>query len=175
MAHENIDATIAELGLTVESRFIPWSQSRNKGEKQPSLNWVVTLKRNGRDVISTDYGAGMAHCPAYGAVQYQQGRNLDGQRAIARECETGRAYLGEYSKGGIHIRPDARDVIYSLIMDASVLDSGGFESWVADFGYDPDSRKAETIYRACLDIALKLRSGIGEDGLAKLRDAFEGY
>ena len=30
-------------------------------------------------------------------------------------------------------------------------------------------------YRACLDIALKLRAAIGEDGLAKLREAAQDY
>jgi hypothetical protein len=57
----------------------------------------------------------------------------------------------------------------------SVLDSGSFEEWAADYGFDTDSRKAETTYRACLDIALKLRNGIGEDGLRKLQEAFQDY
>ena len=61
-----------------------------------------------------------------------------------------------------HIEPDKLDVINSLVMDASVLNSSSFEDWADEFGYDRDSRKAETIYRACLDIALKLRNAIGE-------------
>lgn len=66
METETIDraAEIAALGLTVAAVFIPFSRSRNKDEKSPSLNWRVTIKRNGREIISTDYGAGYGHCPA---------------------------------------------------------------------------------------------------------------
>ena len=42
-------------------------------------------------------------------------------------------------------------------------------------GYDPDSRKAEGIYRACLELALKLRNGLGEKLLAELREAVADY
>jgi hypothetical protein len=34
---------------------------------------------------------------------------------------------------------------------------------------------AEAIYNACIDIALKLRSAIGESGLSELREAFQDY
>jgi hypothetical protein len=41
-------------------------------------------------------------------------------------------------------------VLSSVILDArSVLDADGFEDWARDFGYDPDSRSAEKMYRAC--------------------------
>lgn len=165
---------IASLGLTVESVFVPFSQSRNKAEKNPSLNWVVTVKRNGRDVIKTDYSAGMGHCPGY-----KQGNSVANMVA-KHECETGRKakidMTGKaYSPQGAPILPDAVSVIYSLVMDSSVLDAGGFENWAGDLGYDTDSRSAESTYRACLDIALKMRGAIGESGLETLRDAFQDY
>lgn len=56
-----------------------------------------------------------------------------------------------------------------------MLDSSTFEEWANEFGYDPDSRKAEVIYRACLEIALKLRNGLGEDRLRDLRELFTDY
>lgn len=86
-AKQTAQAALDALGLTVESVFVPWSRSRNKGEKSPSLNWIVTVKRNGKDVLT----------------------------------------------------------------------------------------KGETIYRACLEIALKLRAAIGEAGLAALQNAFQDY
>src|SRR5690606_27827140 len=49
---------IEEAGLTVAAVFVPWSQSRNKGERSPSLNWRVTLQCKGRDVLTCDYSAG---------------------------------------------------------------------------------------------------------------------
>jgi hypothetical protein len=55
---ENILRVANELGLTMEAKFIPFSLSRNKDEKHANLNWLVTIKRNGRDVLATDYSAG---------------------------------------------------------------------------------------------------------------------
>lgn len=178
MECETLDpaAAVAALDLTVESVFVPFSQSRNKDEKHRSLNWQVTLKRRGHAVLSTDYSAGIAHCPSY----RQRRLSVDEDAALQWECENGktaqRVPTGASSfYGRKPILPDALDVIYSLVMDSDVLDAGGFEKWAGDLGYDTDSRAAESIYRACLDIALKLRAGIGEEGLHALREAFQDY
>lgn len=175
MTTETIDrnALISELGLTVESVFVPFSQSRNKAEKHPTLNWRVTLKRDGRDILTTDYSAGSAHCPAYKAKTLGAQNSVDRDNAIRWECEHGRAKLA--ISGGRPILPGTIDVLYSLAMDSDVLDAGGFEQWAGDLGYDTDSRSAETTYRACLDIALKMRSGLGDDNLRRLREAFQDY
>lgn len=169
-----IVATLESLKLTVESRFVPFSQSRNKAEKHATLNWVVTVKRDGRDVLSTDYSAGAAHCPSY-----KQGNSVAIMLAH-HECETGRKAKVDmtgkaYSPNGATIRPDAVDVIYSLSMDSSVLDYAGFEDWASEYGYDADSRSAESAYRACLDIALKLRAAIGEAGLETLKTVYQDF
>lgn len=49
-----IAATLESLKLTVEARFVPFSQSRNKAEKHKTLNWFVTVKRDGRNPWSLD-------------------------------------------------------------------------------------------------------------------------
>lgn len=164
---------IATLGLTVDSVFVPFSQSRNKDSDHKSLNWRVTIKRNGREILTTDYSAGVAHCPAYKDSTLGRQDSVDRVRAIAQQCETGRN--GKPGRPGEWIRPDSVDVLYSLVMDSNVIDSGGFESWAADYGYDPDSRKAESIYRECLEHALKLRAWIGGENLDALREAFQDY
>ena len=156
MAKEKIQAFMAENKVTIESEFVPWSQSRNKGEKHRSLNWRIRLLHAGRTILETDYSAGVAHCPSY-----RQGRRTVD---VERETETGR-----------RIAPDACDVIASLSMNSSVLDCSSFEEWAGEFGYDVDSRKAESIYRACLEIALKLRNGLGEEGLRALQIATQDY
>jgi hypothetical protein len=176
-AKQRILDTMAELGLTVESDFIPFSKSRNKGEKQPSLNWRVRLMRKGKLGIETEYGAGCAHCPSY---KQRIGKpSYDEKRAIDFECETGKAARlmasMDHIIGGKPIPPDPADVIHSLVLDGSAIDAGSFESWASDYGYDIDSRKAEAMYRACVDTGLKLRAALGEDGLSKLREAFQDY
>ena len=173
----DIKSTLCDLGLTLKSTFIPFSQSRNKVERIPSLNWRVTVERNGREVLTTDYSAGMGHCPSYkqGARQ-----TLDYMSAINHECETGKTARRKWSGSstifsGADIAPKTEDVFYSLVMDSDVMDAGGFEYWAANYGFDADSRKAEATYRACLDIALKLRAAIGDEGLSRLREAFQDY
>lgn len=181
---ETLLAAMAKHGITVTAEFVPWSQSRNKGEKSPSLNWRVTLNRNSmpgaeplpRPILTTDYSAGMGHCPSY-----KQGRlSVDTDAAIRSECETGRSFKREFDRvyktaGGTKLEPKPADVMHSLILDSDVIDHPTYESWASDFGYDEDSRKGEAIYRACLEIALKLRAGLGESVLAELRDAAQDY
>lgn len=183
---DKLAAAMAALGLTIAAEFVPFSQSRSKAEEWQSLNWRITLQRNGRDVLSSDYGAGTGHCPAHKRAKRDKTRYMESlrKRAIAAECETGRAHdFGEgmlFGRDGIRdlripIMPDSVDVMWSLSQDSSVLDSGGFENWASELGYDSDSRTAESIYQHCLEIALKLRGAIGESGLESLRIAGEDF
>ena len=178
--------TVDRLGLSIRAEFVPFSQSRNKaetderGRPRRTLNWRVTLVANGRDILATDYSAGAGHCPAYQASVKKLGsvNSTLRDKFIEWECENGReSHVNEFQapRGHKPILPDSLDVIASLVMDSSVLDESSFEDWASSLGYDVDSRKAESIYRACLAIALQLRNGIGESGLAALRDAFQDY
>ncbi len=221
MSKNPLEAAIEAHGITVKAEFVPFSKSRNAtrtdtdGKPWKSLNWKVTLQRNGRDILTTDYGAGVAHCPGYGSkvapthFQAHNYRNSSGkpypgttsmyrtatpaerlnqyrEAIAAAECESGFPMeIDPWGRGPENvfkrkanseaIQPKLTDVVHSLVMDASVLDSGGFEDWAADLGYDTDSRKAESIYRECLEIALKLRAGLGESVLSELREAAQDY
>jgi hypothetical protein len=178
-------AAIEALGLSIDAKFIPFSQSRNKGQDYHNLNWSITVKRNGKDVLTTDYSAGSAHCPGYNVpnhVKPERFRTIWRNAVVAWECENG--FKGQYSESTgttsrafktIKLEPDVSDVFYSLVMDSQVLDYSSFEDAADNWGYDVDSRKAEAIYRACLEIALKLRASIGESGLKALSEAFEDY
>lgn len=177
---ERIEQVAKALGITMEAKFIPWSQSRNDREKNPSLNWLVTLKRNDRAFLTTDYMAGSGHCPAYKA-KWHPTKKWEKNKAIAWECENGLpANVTSYghvgrAMGAKPILPALCDVLYSLSLDSSVLDAGGFEGWASEYGYDTDSRKAEETYKACLNIALKMRAAIGGAGLEQLRNACQDY
>jgi len=183
---QQIEAWAIRHGVTMRAEFVPLSQSRNKDEKSPTLNWKVTLRKvNPRfeaspAFLTTDYSAGCAHCPAYKlSVRECGGQNsMMRHEAIRMECENGKAIqmYGETPRLTTnHILPDLADVLYSLSMDADVLNSGSFENWASEYGYDTDSRKAESIYRACLDIALKMRAALGDSALQELRDACQDY
>ena len=169
---ERITQWAEKHGATMAVEFVPLSRSRNAGEKFPTLNWKVTIQRNGRNVLTTDYSAGCAHCPAdkmkvEGGAYHR--RNVK-EGAIAWECEHGKS-----SQGRKPILPDFVNVLWSLSMDYSVLDAGGFESWAGDLGYYTDSRKAESIYQACIEIALALRGAFGDAGMVELAEAGQDY
>lgn len=148
-----------------------------KGEKPwRCLKWRVTLIVNGRDRFCFDYSAGEAHCPSY----KPGGRTVFVQKeAVNVELETGRHCIKADSvfgpRLGANIEPDGCDVLYSLAMDAGVIDFPNFESWADDYGYDPDSRDAERVYRLCLEQALQLRAAVGNQALEALRVACQDY
>lgn len=161
-------AWVDSLELDYKAVFVPQSQSRNKDEKQRSLNWRVSL-----GPLTTDYMQGIGHVPGY---KFNQRRTLE---VVTREnvaAERGRYFpdtARSFHVGGKPIpAPELDDVLYCLISDASVLDYATFEEWADDFGYDTDSRKAEQIYRDCLALALQLRSFIDLDAA---REAFKDY
>lgn len=199
--------TLSELmqaeGITVHSVFVPFSQSRNRDEETHSLNWRVTLQVGGmarREVLTTDYGAGIGHCESVDST----GNKLCGwlkispeaMAQIKLECEDGKARQ-EMRGGNYRIKtrentkplpephvagdsrprethftmPDAADVLHSLLLDGSAIDAGGFEDWASDYGYDTDSRKAETMYRTCVDTGLALRAAFGESLLQELHES----
>lgn len=177
--NDQIKAVLNEHNLTVESVFIPFSQSRNAGEKNPSLNWKVTLKQKGKNILTTDYSAGCAHAPSY---KQSFKRNIDNERMVYAECEYGgeaqHTQTMDYisvpnSKKGT-LKPNEQDVIYSLLMDSDVLEYACFEDWADSFGYSVDSRAHEKIYNACLKNALQFRK-IGETAIAELREAYQDY
>ena len=184
MTKDEIKALIDSMGLTLDAVFVPFSQSRNAKGKYKSLNWKVTLRRDGREVLTADYSAGCAHAPSY---KQHFGRPTNNSRdrelMVEWECEHGypargvgfgtKVYGGSNAKNAI--LPDSCDVLHSLVLDADVLEHRGFEYWASNFGYDTDSRKAEAIYRACLDLALKLKNSLSDEQFAALRKAFQDY
>jgi len=55
------------------------------------------------------------------------------------------------------VHPSAASVLYSLTFDR-YAESETFADWCANYGYDDDSIKAQGIYHACIENAVKLRA-----------------
>ena len=70
-----------------------------------------------------------------------------------------------FYQGSAHKKPPTLvDVLACLHSDASgVQDGRTFEDWAGDFGYDTDSRKAESTFKACQKIARQLRDFLGAE------------
>lgn len=170
---------LSAMGVTMTATFVPFSQSRNKAEKNPSLNWRVTIKLRDRVVIAdVDYMQGCAHCPAYklsAAVAGAQ-NSVTRMRLIREECNSGRVAIpGRLQKAGAALpAPSLADVMQSLLLDGNVIDAGSFEDWCNEYGYDADSIKARGMYDDCLQIALKLRGAFGDKTMRELNELFEG-
>lgn len=166
---ERVDALVKELGLTVETVFVPWSASRSKGDKDPSLNWSVTLKRGDRPILTVDYTEGCAYCPSF-----KQGDNTQATwDKIKLECEHGHRYC-KYGYGP-KIAFKLSDFLYSIMSDCDAIEYSGFEEWARTMGDNPDSIKAKKAYDACLDTALKMRHALGDANVQRLREAFQDY
>lgn len=76
----------------------------------------------------------------------------------------GRKTLTTYYTMGPAHRGDveAADVLNSLALDAQgVLDCPRFAEFAREYGYDEDSRKAESTFKACLRIKQKLERFLG--------------
>jgi hypothetical protein len=182
---ETLQRAAARLNLTVKAQFVPFSVSRSKDQKDKNLNWRVTLQRDGRDIITTDYSAGQAHCPAYKLRNTRTDTNWprrfdqEQRDAIARECETGRVHVismsGHIIAKSKAIIPNECDVIQALVNDSDVLNYSCFDAWAGEFGFNTDSRQAEKIYQDCLAIALKLHAGLDEQALSELQAACQDY
>jgi hypothetical protein len=182
----HLEATLQAAGLSISCEFVPFSRSRNAAEKLPSLNWRVTVYMLSGVVLTTDYGQGSAYAPSYKPTFTSRRTLADQDRdlMVAWECETGGHAIGVRHTGTVEAYgslskkvspPTAADVLYSLLSDASAIDSPTYEDWADDYGYDRDSRKGEAIYRACIEIGLKLRAALGEPLLSELRDATQDY
>lgn len=187
MEKKDILAFMSEHEIVIDAVFVPWSKSRSfdpakvKYPQDKSLNWKVTLRYRGKAVIETDYMAGIAHCPCYKKIRRLSGGGVSLYDAefLEREVENGFPYR---DMGGMPwldkknpILPEPDSVLYSLLLDGDAIDYFSFEDWASNYGYDTDSRKAEVMYRACIDIGLKLRNAFGEKLLTELRDIFQDY
>lgn len=171
------------IGLESSFAFVPLSQSRHAkpgadGKIWQSLNWKVTLRRStgSKASLVVDYAQGSGNAPASkmkAPTPYD--RRLRAE-AIASECETGRVssrlFAGSnkfHASQKAIAPPRLGDVLHSLVQDASVLDSNGFEDWASDLGYDTDSRSAEKTYRECMEQSQKFRAIVGTHVLSEMR------
>src|SRR5690606_22868420 len=132
--------------------------------------------------LETDYMQGCAHIPHY---VHAFGKYAVYAAAVREACATGKSRIVpaknayDAAQGGRVVpvvreipAPDFADVLYSLVLDASAIDFTCFEEWASEYGYDPDSRKAEQTWRECLDTALKLRRIVDLD---EAREVFQDY
>jgi hypothetical protein len=95
----------------------------------------------------------------------------------------GKAMSLYFSQGSAHVKaPTLEDVLDCLASDAASIENSkpsdehpraiysdtAFENWATEFGYDPDSRKAEKMYKATRRQAEQLKRTIGPEAYDQL-------
>lgn len=143
---------LATIGLTYAATFQPRPQPIDT-VKYPQLHWLITLT-TGKQVAQFPYSQGMGHVKGYQAYHKTPYDRRIAEDAYRKTCETGKLYrpsqtLGFWPTSATQPAPDVLDVLYCLVLDASVRHASTYEEWAAEYGYDPDSRKGEQVYRAC--------------------------
>ena len=184
---ETAPATLAEvadsLGFSLEILTGP-TAAVEPADSKDGKPWVhiafsVRLLRNGREVLATPYKLGTGHVPkgALLAVRDVTNHEQHCQNTI-RNNRTPHpdapGYLSLLEKAArlAKLVPALADVLHSLVSDgAAYFDAETFENWCGNYGYDPDSRKAEQVWKACDETGRKLARVLNADELATLREA----
>lgn len=175
-----LQVLIREYGLTLDARFVPRSKTSNASAAklhEMKINWSVRITRGGNS-LTTSYSQGIAHLPR--TLQPKPGAlraSVGNVERITRALEHGNAptHDGYYAKYKSLPAPSITDVLHCLILDSDVLNYASFEDWAPEAGFNPDSREAERVYRACMFNALALRRMLTDVELGKLREAFQDY
>lgn len=177
---ETLDQDAQAIGMSVTCDFVPLSKSRNAGEKHLTINWRVSLYLPAFGVLGApdvlvwrgDYSQGIAHLRGYNkACTPQYWQSIQGDARLRAIAETGRdekTVPSPVDSPLSVVEPTLVDVLSSLLQDASALNEGSFEEWARNLGYDPDSRSAEAIWRACVEVGLKLRRVLGDKAMARM-------
>jgi hypothetical protein len=170
--HGKIHDLLCANGIQYRARFVPQSLSRNRHEKDLSLNWFADFKREGMAVFSIEYMQGIAHMPGY---DHRMASTNDGHKAAKRAAEEGIApsLRGRFLPGKLP-EPKATDVLHCIVLDADCL-TEPFEDWCANYGYGSDSRKAESLYLLCVKISREAMAVFGAPLLAQIRDLLQDY
>ena len=138
-----------QIKATIVATFVGLQPDSEDGaSKRNVFRWRVTLTYKGR-TYAGDYSAGVAHCKRAGEHSSRAG-------AVRITPEIARVFkpFGPLSVADcegyvIPTPPTVADYLGCLQLDARTGEHLLFEDFCSDLGYDPDSRKAERVWRAC--------------------------
>jgi hypothetical protein len=141
-------------------------------DRPNQLCWNIKIVIGNR-AYETIYSEGVGHIPGY---TFQFKRCIDQVNMEKYAVSTGKYYsLDNPSIIKPLPAPELIDVMYCLVSDAEAIEYQNFEEFADMLGYDPDSRKAEKVYNACLKVGLFLRISLGEDKLEELRELYQNF
>lgn len=185
----NTAEQLTELGFSLEILSGPTGgvdDGDDDGEKAwPHIAYNVALAFKGKRVLTSPYKLGVGHVDpkkvrtgtTLSAMRFQ----VDDESLLMTWQSKPHAQFKDKKRWALvaeklailqKVEPTLPDVLHSLLMDGEAFfNAQGFEDWARDLGYDADSRKAESIYRACDAIGRKLAATVPQDVLDKAREA----
>lgn len=173
----HITESLAALGFSLLITSGPKGEVRDND--WPCIAYKVQLQLHGKPVIETDYSLGVGHVKIpknYAPMSLTQDERralevLQGNPRAQFRDKALHASLAAKLALAQKVVPQLADVMHSLLSDGEAyFDAMTFEDWAANFGYDADSRKAESIFRKCDEIGRTLARGIPADLLPRLRE-----
>jgi hypothetical protein len=182
---KTLDEFIAEHRITMTALQIPARNEafRDKDWDASAFHWACTLvsdtPNDKKTTMVVYYSCGSAHIEKvpYAEIPLRERLGLmrtDWENMPAPGKPT-TIHQAEYQKRVWRPKaPTARDVLDSLVSDASSIEnSRDFEDWAGDCGYDTDSRKAEATYNECCRLARELRLFLGRRAYDELLNDVE--
>jgi len=159
-AYDELTEIAGEYGLTLTFEFIPQTFPAGTASKDLGMKWLVTVMHKGKALLATDYTQGVAHCPSYPKGMWGRRLTQHEYDNILRDCAS------PQPKGG---PKEPLTALWCIARDCQgVMQTGTFEDWADEFGFDTDSRKAEATYNECVRQNLKLKQAIGDEGIETL-------
>ena len=156
-----INAFLMENNITYAVRYVGETVRDNEWQCDA---WRVSFAA-GKSRFEPDYYTGLGHRkPVKGAENRIESKYPKSSIGYA-------AWQKVYVKP---IAPCAADVLYSLVLDSSAIDTS-FDYWCSDYGYDADSISAFNTYQTCYKITKELQQVFTRAQLETLHELLEGY
>ncbi len=131
--------------------------------------WECVFTKN-RVIESFEFSTGLGHRKPDESLMAKMSAH-----SLAKVSKRMRAWENHYKRfPDKPVAPHEADVLHSMILDSSAVDQS-FASWCDEYGYDSDSRKAESTYRACQENADKLSRVFSRAEIAALSEALQDY
>lgn len=157
-----VDAYLAEIGVCAE--VFP-AGTDLKRDDWVCDGWRVVFRNRSGLTECFDFFTGIGLRVDYGP----------GYKRLPAEIPNSLAF-DDYKKTYVRpVPPCAASVLCSVIPDGLAASSLSFDDWCSDFGYDSDSIKALSMYRACCEDGKKLRRLFTDEQISRLSDILEDY
>jgi hypothetical protein len=170
------------LGLSIQSSSPLFTKDAEGWE---NFAFQVAIVRNNKTVWSGPYHLGVGHVKLPKPWSGMMNGLFDGEDAIVNamqqrpnvkflpEGEAKKARMLQRLADKQKLTPKLDDVMNSLLSDDAQNES--FEEWCSSLGYDTDSRKAESTWRACMETGMALRRAFNAQELETLRHAAQDF